>query len=394
MHTIEHEPVLNETQVISPQVLQMVDVLKTQGHTAEMVVQELRDYSDSLWEDYRNGPEELRGSGNIEALSAAMEKDREWSGQLYWLAHFIEQEGDIDAGLERFVEVETMKTEQLESKIEWGADTPEADSKDARIFQVAAVYGALDGKPGLVLHNRKEITRMIEGAKVKGQTATEFLASLDDTYFEADVKGVARRMFVKARIAEAALMLSVLVAGNTVADAVLSEDANVEVASAVPVIHPETTTSTDAVTTTSLAPTTTTTVATATTVVPATTVPPTTTTMAPPIVYSNSQRKLGVKYSFRLNAEPLEDAAAGLSTKLGELWDVPTLREFTGIEPGFVGTTWVYDCPDGTSVLIREGESLSEIARDNQTTVEAIKALMPDGEPRIWPGLCLPIPPK
>ena len=323
MHTIEHEPGLSETQVISPQVLQMIDALKAQGCTTELAIGELRQYSDSLWEDYRHGPEELQGTDDIEALAAAMEQDRDWSTQLYWLAHWIEKEGDIDEGVARFKEVEATGQELLVEP-EWGADLKEVDDR-ARNVQVAAVWAALNGRPGIAWKERKEVKRELRGAQAAGMTATEYLESLPDFYHEPDVARLAEILRRPVKVIEAAmlgasLLLAQLIGGAlethsggepdlaTAAQAgIVSEIVGQEESVETTITTLATTTTTAPVVTTSVPPL-------------VTTTPPSTTTV-PPVVYSQYQARLGARLDFKLNGEPVEYIVQKLQENTGENWD-------------------------------------------------------------------------
>jgi hypothetical protein len=212
--------------------------------------------------------------------------------------------------------------------------------------------------------------------KQYGLTPAESMQHARGAFSHGERKG---KRFVSAAAAAALALLAVHQlrdgGGTAVAEAA---------ATAPPVTIESTTTSvvppTSETTVTTVPPTT-------TTIPPTTTAPPAT---VPPVVYSEKQLGLGKRYSFRLHAEPLEDAAKGLTTKLGEQWDVPTLQAYTGIEPGFIGTTAVLDCIDSAEILLKN-ETLDAFAARNNTTAQSIRAILKDGEPRMKAGLCLPV---
>lgn len=396
MQTFERE-LSAEQVVINPHVIEMADVLKGRGGSLEDAVRELREYSEQLWEDYRTGPEELQGSEDVEALEAAMGKDREWSSQLYWLAHFIEQEGDIDAGLSKFITVERESQQLSEQPIVWAkpAEDERVDMRDARIPYVAAVYGALEGKPGLFFGNRKAINRTIKGAEAKGLDGRQYIESLDDVYLEADVSKIADMLHRRKNIAEGLLALSLLFGGDRAIDAITAESEQPAIASAeimtvedtvnttVTTLPKPETTVTTAIPTTTIATTTTLPPQTTTTHAPTTTVAPTTTAVrqAPPTTAAPtpafSQRHFGRPGSEYADA-PLSVIAQRLRERTGDTYDSQTIADYNGIEdPNNVpkGQQLVYkDCPENGALIV-SGMDTGTFALDHGLSEEELHKL-------------------
>ncbi len=393
MQPFEQAPQAEDLNSINPLLLALMEMHKSEGLTPEESVAELltaaSDIAVGTLTAYRKIPSNLTDD-EVTKAKGVIEENLLFGRQLNILASHIEQTGDIQEGFIRFAEEETEIARQQQIQQHSSAteayfisevtpdDSEVPGTNEPRISDVVATYAALKNKPGFNLRNRKEISRFIKSAQAKGLSADEFLDSLDGFYSPGDIESLARDKRIRSGIAKVALMI---VGGSQAAEA-LHSSSNSPDTVAVQNVAPAPIVTEKAVTTTE-APTTT------------TSIPPTPTTTAPPIVYSALQSKLGDWYKFSVNGEPLEVVVQNLSTLLGEPWDVPTLKAYTGIEePGHVGTIRVIDCPDASSVLIKQGDTLGKIAADNGTTFEAIKALMPDGEPKTIAGGCLPMPPK
>lgn len=390
MQTFEREFPVEGAGVINPQVLEMVETLQSRGDSVDAAVRELRDYSESLWEDFRNGPEELRGNGNIEALSEAIEKDRNWAIELHWLAHFIEQESDIESGLERFQEV--LKIESTHSEPGWGVNLLKETQTDPRIFDVAAIYGALEGRPGLIIRGRKEINRMVKSAQAKRMSGADFLASLEGAYFEADIKSVAERQHRHKKIAKCLMVLGLFVAGDRALDDLSTSKSDTTLtAASTHAIHvkPEALSTSLSTTTTPVAPS-----PTLPAPAPTTSVPPPSQVSLPlrvekvstePIVKRKAalnpdgfkQRDFGKVLSREVNAS-LSVLAQEIAQQTGDNYDAETLAEYNGIDDpnnARQGSTLYYkDCPTNGALVrkVRPGITFSSDTGLSEAELDAL----------------------